>query len=85
MLTKAERAHLLVVADEYFPGKIAVDEYNRLIDDAIERHTQEQSAEGLLLNALLSASKIVDGKLPNLMATPEEVNHLKESILCPLH
>jgi hypothetical protein len=74
-----ERDFLLMIADERFPSKISIDGYNRLISDAIERNTQEASAEAMLLNAILESKKITDGIVPNLLATQIDIDRAQES------
>ena len=73
-----ERDFLLMIADEHFPSKISVEGYNRLINDAIERNTQEASAEAMLLNAILESKKITDGIVPNLLATQTDIDYAQE-------
>jgi hypothetical protein len=72
-LSRHEQAFLLDVADEHFPSKLSVVEFNRLIDDAIERNLQEASAEAILLNAILEGKKITDNVVPHLIATDAQV------------
>ena len=68
-LSRHEQAFLLDVADEHFPSKLSVVEFNRLIDDAIERNLQEASAEAILLNAILEGKKIRWQDAPEAMWT----------------